>query len=78
MRKKLSTEKQSLKAVVDKLNAFGVMCGRDKVSLEEVLDGNFPWTENDSEVGNVYSALSLNCFDTMFNTTDNHADNCNA
>jgi hypothetical protein len=54
------------------------MCGRDKVSLEEVLDGNFPWTENDSEVGNVYSALSLNCFDTMFNTTDNHADNCNA
>jgi hypothetical protein len=52
MRKKMSKEKQSLKAVVDKLNAFEHMCGRSSVSLEEVLAGNFPWSDNDKAFGN--------------------------
>ena len=64
MRKKMSNEKQSLKAVVDKLNTFGVMCDRANISIEEILEGNFPWSENEWEFGNVYTALLFNCFNT--------------
>ncbi|XP_028415543.1 uncharacterized protein LOC114538615 [Dendronephthya gigantea] len=45
MRKKMSNERKNLKAVVDKLNAFG----RSSVSLEEVLEGDFPWSDSDKE-----------------------------
>ena len=60
----MSNEEQSLKAVVDKLNTFGVMCGRANISLEQILEGNFPWSEKDKEFGNVYTVLFLNCFNT--------------
>ena len=54
----MSNEKQSLKAVVDTLNTFGVMCGRANISLEQILEGNFPWSEK-KEFGIMYTLCSF-------------------
>ena len=59
MRKKMSKEKQDLKAVVDKLNTYGALCGNTNVCLEEVTEGIFPWSETGTELGNIQCSCSI-------------------
>ena len=55
----MSNKKQSLKAVTDKLNEFGFMSDQPVVSLEDVLQGNFPWSKHEKELGNLYYYILL-------------------
>ena len=48
MWKKTSKEKESLKAFINKWNAFGSICGQENVLYDDVLQGKLPWSEKES------------------------------
>ena len=53
LRKKINKDKDDLRNVVEEINSFSELCNIEKISVEDINEGIFPWLLTNTTPGNV-------------------------
>jgi hypothetical protein len=54
MRKKMSKEKEDLRKVVEEINSYSELCNVEKISVEDINEGIFPWSQTSTTSSEIF------------------------
>ena len=54
LRKKINKDKDDLRNVVEEINSFSELCNIEKISVEDINEGIFPWMLTNTTPGIIF------------------------